>query len=277
MKKSLSLLKEWGTIILILSLCLLLGLFCWLKTEEFKDFGLNFFTEILGVVITVFVIERFIQKKEDKRNLPQKLAAYEDVRLYTSRYISFWTETYRCSVPETEPNTLEKFFSENGMTKILSYLYMDSSPNVIPQMSWWDWMLENAKEFKENGEKILDRYSYNLDPIVFGCIHQLAESPFYSCILMLPSIRKSDTQYNTPRVKVLGSYTITPPQEDYDAILKLVRWCNETYNMLKKYNKSIIKVAEYLPAAENKNFPPKCMIPEGILSQQIREVEEYRK
>ena len=50
-----------------------------LKTEEFKDFGLNFFTEILGVVITVFVIERFIQKKEDKRNLPQKLAAYEDV------------------------------------------------------------------------------------------------------------------------------------------------------------------------------------------------------
>ena len=47
--------------------------------------------------------------------------------------------------------------------------------------------------------------------------------------------------------------------------------------MLKKHNKSIIKVAEYLPAAENKNFPPKCMIPEGILSQQIREVEKYRK
>lgn len=74
MKKSLSLLKEWGTIILILSLCLLLGLFCWLKTEEFKDFGLNFFTEILGVVITVFVIERFIQKKKIKgifhKNLP---------------------------------------------------------------------------------------------------------------------------------------------------------------------------------------------------------------
>ncbi len=104
MKKSLSLLKEWGTIILILSLCLLLGLFCWLKTEEFKDFGLNFFTEILGVVITVFVIERFIQKKEDKRNLPQKLAAYEDVRLYTSRYISFWTETYRRRVNQQVQN-----------------------------------------------------------------------------------------------------------------------------------------------------------------------------
>lgn len=277
MKKVHFLIKEWGFIILILCCCLLLGLFCWLKTEEFKDFGLNFFTEILGVIITIFVIERFIQKKEDKRNLPQKLAAYEDVRLYTSRYISFWTETYRCSVPETAPNTLEKFFSENGMTKILSYLYMDSSPNVTPKMTWWDWILENAKEFKENGEKILDRYSYYLDPVAFGCIHQLAESPFYSCILMLPSIRKSDAQYNIPRVKVLGSYTIAPPREDYDAILKLVRWCDETYNVLKKYNKSIIKVTEYLPMAENKKNPPKCMIPEDILSQQIKEVKKHRK
>ena len=46
---------------------------------------------MLGVAITVFVIDRLIQAREETKNIPQKLAAYEDVRLYASRYISFWT------------------------------------------------------------------------------------------------------------------------------------------------------------------------------------------
>ncbi|MCE2963492.1 MAG: hypothetical protein ACK5UE_06680 [Chitinophagales bacterium] len=80
---------------------------CYAKTEQF---GLNFFTEMLGVAVTVFVIDRLIQNREETRSIPQKLAAYEDVWLYTSRYISFWTSVYRESVPEEEPQTFEAFF-----------------------------------------------------------------------------------------------------------------------------------------------------------------------
>ena len=30
---------------------------------------------------------------------------------------------------------------------------MDSEPNVTPPIKWWDWILHNAKEFKDNGDK----------------------------------------------------------------------------------------------------------------------------
>jgi len=268
--------KREKVIILTILSFILLGLFCWLCSKKTEDFGLNFFTEMLGVAITVFIIDRLIKNREERRNIPQKLAAYEDVRLYTSRYISFWTTTYRDSVPEDEPETIELFFSDSGMGKILHHLYMDSEPNVTPTRKWWDWILHNAKEFKENGDKLLDRHSHNLDPIAFGYIHQLTESLFNKTLLMSSSIRQSDIQMGIPRVKTLGSYAMSPQKEDYEAIIGLVKWSNETYVSLKKYSNSIKKVAEYTPM-KNRKTPPKCMIPKEILIQQLKELEEFRQ
>ncbi len=260
--------KNEKVIILTILALLLIGLLCWIGSKNTEAFGLNFFTEILGVTVTVFVIDRLIQSREERKNIPQKIAAYEDVRLYTSRYIHFWTQAYRESVPEEDPETIQDFFSERGMTKIFSHLYMDSEPNVIPIRKWWDWIFTNAKEFKNNGDKILDRHSHNLDPVAFGLIHQLTESRFNEMILSIPTTRQIDILENYPRVEVLGNYTMKPQQDDFHAILGLVKWCNEQYVNLKPNNDSIKNVSEYSRNI-GKTMPPKCMIPPNILRQQI--------
>lgn len=267
--------KNEKNIILSLLGFILVGLICWLSSTKTEDFGSNFFTEMLGVAVTVFIVDRLIQKRDEKRNIPQKLAAYEDVRLYASRYINFWTETYRLSVPEPDPETIEDFFSEKGMSKILDYLNMDSEPNVTPTQKWWSWIVDNAKEFKENGDKILDRHSHNLDPIAFGFVHQLTESSFNNVLMMMPSIRQSDISMKFPRIKILRSYSIFPTKEDFEAVLGLVNWCNESYSMLQKYNNSIRKVMEYKPNKDGK-APPKCMIQSEVLKQQIDDLQKYR-
>ena len=268
--------KNERLIILTLLGLLSIGLLCWLSSPTTEEFGLNFFTEMLGVAVTVFIIDRLIQNREERRNIPQKLAAYEDVRLYTSRYISFWTSAFRASVPEKEPESIEEFFSENGMTKILQYLYMDSEPNVTPPRKWWDWIVNNAKEFKDNGDKLLDRHSHNLDPVAFGYVHQITESSFNNILLLSPSIRQSDNSTNFPRVKILGSYSMQPPKEDFEAILGLVKWCNETYSNLNKYSDIIKKVTEYKPQKDRK-MPPKCMIPNDVLKRQLVAQNEFRE
>jgi hypothetical protein len=267
--------KNETLIVLALSGFILVGLLCWLCFSKTENFGLNFFTNMLGVTVTIFVIDRLIKNREEARSIPQKLAAYEDVRLYTSRYISFWTNVYRESVPEEEPDTLEIFFSEAGMTKILDYLYMDSEPNVYPSRKWYNWIAQNAKEFKENGDKLLDRYSHNLDPIAFGYVHQLTESFFNNALSYAPMIRQSDSFDKTPRPQVLGSYVFLPPKEDYEAIIGLVKWCDATYHVLKKHRNSINKI-EYF-TIKNRIMPPKCMIPKEILEQQIKEFNEFQQ
>ncbi len=265
-------------IYLILTLLglLLMGLLCWLGSSMTEQFGLNFFTEILGVAVTVFIIDILIQKREENRNIPLKLAAYEDIRLYTSRYICFWTQTFRESVPEKDPETLQDFFSENGMTKILGYLYLDSEPSVSPPVKWWNWIIHNANEFKENGIRILDRYPQLLDPIAFGYLHQLTESLFNMTLLNISPIRQGDIIENFPRIQVLGNYAMKPRIEDYEAILGLVKWYEESYSRLKKHSPLIKEVIKYTPNKE-KVMPPKSMIPQNILEKQIIDLKNYRQ
>ncbi len=77
----------------ILFAFLIFGAVLWQIEGGAGDFGLNFFTEVLGVVITVLIVDRIAQKREEEKTLPQKLAVYEDVRLLVSRYLSFWLST----------------------------------------------------------------------------------------------------------------------------------------------------------------------------------------
>ena len=184
--------KKEKYILLTLLALILVGLLSWLGSVTTEQFGLNFLTEMLGVAITILIIDRLIQEREQTRTIPQKLAAYEDIRLYVARYIGFWSDAFRLSVPEEDPETFEDFFSEKGMNKIFNNLYLDSEPNVSPPRKWWDWIVHNAKEFKENGDKILNRYSYNLDPIAFGFLHHLTESSFNTMLFAIPALRQAD-------------------------------------------------------------------------------------
>jgi hypothetical protein len=262
------------SIVLILSFLLLIGFDLWVCSSVTAQFGLNFFTNMLSVAVTVLIIDRLIQNREDEKRIPQKLAAYEDIRLYTSRYIDFWTDLYKQSVPEDDPETIQEFFSENGMIKILKYLYLDSVPNVIPPLKCREWVAQNAKEFKENGDKILDRHSHNLDPAAFGFIHQLTESPFNNLLLSLPLRKQLDSVMNVPRIEILGSYVFPPQNEDYQAIFGLLTWCRKTYLELNNYSPTIKMVGEYTPQ-NNKAMPPKCMIPKDVLEKQTNEVNAF--
>ncbi|MDZ4205319.1 MAG: hypothetical protein U1C46_10950 [Bacteroidales bacterium] len=268
--------KNEKSIIFTLLGLILIGVLFLVTSKKTEDFGLNFFTEMLGVTVTVFIIDRLIQKREEKRNIPQKLAEYEDIRLFTSFYIRFWTDTYRESVPDPDPETIEDFFSNKGMPKILNYLYMDSEPDALPPQKWYDWLVFHTIEFQKRGKKIIDRHSNNLDPIVFGLIHQLTESQFNKVLSTMPSIRQTDISMNFTRIKVLGSYSMQPLNEDFEAILGLVNWCNHSFLILQKHNKSIKKVIEY-KANRDRKMPPKFMIPPEILKQQADELHKFRQ
>ena len=110
----------------VLSFFLATGFFLWIKSDnDLRDFGLNFFTEILGVAITVFIIDGLSQIREYERMKPLKLAEFEDAKNLFNRFISFWYVTYSRSVPEEYPETFDEFLSNTGIGKIFNYLNID--------------------------------------------------------------------------------------------------------------------------------------------------------
>ncbi len=90
------------------------------------------FTETLGILVTVILVDHLIKKREENRLLPQQASAYEDVRLLVSRIISFWADAYKETVPGPPPSSLSALLSKESFDKIGLNLNLDSQSHVYP-------------------------------------------------------------------------------------------------------------------------------------------------
>jgi hypothetical protein len=215
-----------------LAFLLLLSFYLW-RFSSSKEFGLNLLTEVVGIAITVFFIEKIIDKSKRNERRPITAAAYNDIRLLVNRYIGFFQELYRHSVNEPEPPTLEAFLKLETADKIWDNLNMNGKPNVFPEIDMWTYLQNTAKNFHELGTKVLDRYGGSLEPSIYKYVHNLTESNLITYWKdNLVSLRYIDINNNYPRPKILSAYSIRPSSEDFDSVLNLYYWCQKVQKNL---------------------------------------------
>lgn len=258
----------------ILSLLGALCLFFWLLTSgETSEFGLNAFTETLGILITVVIVDYLLRRQEEIRALPQQAAAYEDVRTLTSRIVTFWSTVYRHSVPESMPETLDNFFCDDTFDKMRRFLNLDARPPVSPTRTWWEWLPDSLSDHRAKAEIILNRHNNILDPKAYAMVHQLAtEGTDPSTI---HALRKTDSEMGYPRIRVLGSYFF-PMESYYKTVLGLVEWCLKQEALLKRNGlEDVQTVTNKLSNSEPSN-PPPSMISEDELLKQIEAAESFQ-
>lgn len=257
-------------LLLIAAVCLVL----WLTPSwGMSEFGLNAFTETLGILVTVLIVDQLIKRHEEMRLLPQQAAAYEDVRLLASRIVLFWAETYKSCVPGAAPGSVGELFNEMSLKQIYNKLDMDSQPRVIPAQTWWEWFPENMKSFRKLAEVILERHNTILDPQAYSAVHVIATSMADPDVIA--TIRSNDSKEAFPRPRVLGAYW---PVIDgyYAAVIALVRWCEARVKRLESYGIRDLNEVVQIPRWEEQASPP-CMLEPEELQKQIRAVEEFRE
>ena len=264
----------------IVLFCLTAGAFVlWMRDPEaggLGDFGLNAFTEMLSVSLTVLILDSLIAKRQEKQKLPLNIAMYNEVRLFTTHIVDFWTEVFRQSVAEQAPVGVKELFTEDCFRKMFNNLWIEANPNVTPPRTWRTWFAEEGNIFQHKGNKILDRYSSNLPPEIFQAIHQLTENgAFLGCMNMIQNIYALDCSQGIPRPQVLGAYYPMPQVADFEALLLLHKWCQDEYiNLSSAYGGNLFEVTKG-PQGET-NRTPNSMIPETMLQQQIMAMEQFQ-
>jgi len=240
---------------------------------DLRDFGLNAFTEVSGIIATVFIVDYLIKRKDEHRLLPQKARAYEDVRILTSRVVSFWTDIRESCVPGPWPSTLDELFSNDSFTAILHNLDMDSASNVIPKRTWWTYFPQNIKEFKNHAERLLERHNQILEPKTYASVHILATEVMDPSLIA--TINSIDAKISFPRPRVLGSYYIVS-DEYRNAIIDLVRWCQKMREFLENNGFDNLRQVISEPKKWDPKDPPPCMISPEKIKIQFSDMELYR-
>ncbi|WP_139176957.1 hypothetical protein [Nitrosospira multiformis] len=254
-------------IILVLLLSAAVCLCLWLYgSEAFRDFGLNAFTETLGILVTVVIVDNLIKRQEERRSLPQKATAYEDVRLLTSRIVEFWSSVYGSCVPEASPKSLDKLFNADSFQKMGKFLNMDSQPNVTPPRTWWEWLPDNLNHHRKRATVILERHNNVLDPKAYAYVHQIATEGIDPGLIQ--SIRHHDKVNGFSRPHVLAYYW-GPPEGYCQTILGLTSWCENQVKILERNGmRELRRVVSTIGPWELNEKPP-SMFDEKELEKQI--------
>jgi hypothetical protein len=100
---------------------------------------------------------------------------------------------------DREISSLGDLFSEDYFEQITYFNAMGPSPSAPPAdrsslasgnmplpIPWYQYLSTQVKQFKEDVERVVDKYAMHLDPETLDLLEQLAKSPFVFTVDHLP-------------------------------------------------------------------------------------------
>lgn len=186
--------------------------------HEWRSFGLNMLTELLGVVLTLLVIDFSSKRRLQKERMPLRINAYNDICNFLNSNLSFWKELFEKSVPESVPlpSSFEDFMKAETFAQISKYLDMESKKtNVLPEQILWDYIPNRIRGHRDKAEKILDKYTVAV-PLKSELASYLSESS-----QAIESLGKFlVTMASMHGIKMAGKVWSRPQQIPFHDILK---------------------------------------------------------
>jgi hypothetical protein len=269
LKKFWSYIKHNLVIFFVLLWLLELAFLLWQETAAASEFGLNFFTELLGVGITVFLVEELIKAREEKKNLGPKTLAYKNIMRFVHRYIWFWRDIYRTSVPKSEPDTIKDFFTRENISWIWFYLDLDASINndldevgvganikkFLFTGTYWEFIPNRMQKFEKQLDKILKTYANYLEPEILtslieinenGLINRLGNGLVRGKASYDDNLKGREHLDTRPLLKNWSGGVMT--EKEAANILALHKWCLDNYS---KYGSATVE-SDYINLLYNK-------------------------
>lgn len=253
-------------LLIILLIITTLAFIFWRTLYDYPwgELGLEVFGGLVGMGITVLIVDKLLKRQRENELLPIRIAYYRDTQLFLSKLISFWANVYNYSVPKSNPETIETLFSEESFTQMAERLDLSS---VVPGMSfdktWFELFDEKAEEFEKAGKEILSQYSVYLDPEIFGSMHHIVKcGRFIISMKDINKFRKYNEKKHLSEPTTLSNYYYMWDEEDFEHLIRIYRWCVECYAGIAKMKRGIAVQTVGIPVRKNKKMPPPCMISE---------------
>lgn len=259
MVKKLKTIIQKNSVLLILFIAAGLSLCGWLFIPCLSSLFLNLLTGFISSIFTVIVIDKILQKREEKDQEPIKLALYREVQLFASSLISLWSSMYEESCEHKEQISVKTLFTEKTIDEIAWSLHLDKEANVIPKQTWFSYLSTQSQSITKRGNKLIDRYAFFLEPELFQVIYYLCnEGALLFGIKQMSIAQQADASLYIPHPHVLISYFFPLNEQDLEAVNKLLEWCSLTYSKLKNHN-GIYEIQKDVTIV-NPNLPPRARI-----------------
>ena len=141
--------------------------------EGWRGFTLNLASEVVGILITVLFIDAVIQRREEREQRRYRSVSLQQLRLPLKQHLLLLFDIYKASVeqkPDREISRVEDLFSDDYQTQLTRFDFASEGPMVLigvggdQKVPWFDYLRQEVGKFKDDLNRILDKYAFYLDP-----------------------------------------------------------------------------------------------------------------
>ena len=236
-------LRWWPYLILVLALigCLVGYVLLPLYLESWRAFALNLATEIVGILLVVWLIDAVLRRREEKERRRYRSVALQQLRRPLNRQAQLLFGMYKATVarkPQREISKVSDLFDKDYFEQVSRLDASAEGPALYSiggsAVSWAEHIKYEMKGFKEDLGRVVDKYAMYLDLDTIDTAEKIIDSSFielsYTSAMMVSGAR--NRQYEGP-VPYLGvqeipadsptsTSTVSPLREYVGAFSKLV-------------------------------------------------------
>jgi hypothetical protein len=177
------------------------GQFSWLQS-----FSLDLASEIFGILLVVFSIDRAIAIDREKERQKLESVAFLQLRRPLRRHLYLFFNMFKAATSEKPDRDYQKVSNLFDDVFFDQIAYLDfSKPAPIfnsVDASWSDYLYRECAQFKESLNRTMEKYCLFLQPELIDLMEEMINSPFLWLVFNAPAIRQfgnrndASTSYN---------------------------------------------------------------------------------
>ncbi|WP_157871773.1 DUF1097 domain-containing protein [Gloeothece verrucosa] len=231
--------KTYFILVGLLVICFCAALILHSNNSLIEDFSINMATEILGILLVLFAVDRVIESERDKKDKKKERVAMQQIKQPLLHHFYVLQETFekvkldhQTSKIKEISEIFDKLDTEQVSQLSESIKSTDNLLYSLEDMNWLDYLSQECHSTKETLNRTVEKYSLFLQPSLLRSIEEFINSAFIRLIV----------DYHEKFKHLDESEHILQNQEELfenpDFILLLKQHLFKYFKLIKLFNKN---------------------------------------
>jgi hypothetical protein len=153
----------------------------WSDNQTVDRFVPNLTSEVLGIIITLALVHRLLQRQERARRMRASIGAFRRGGRALSRLLGAWADVIKgCHADEEPPRQLERLFAPH-ITEQLGQLDVRMR-YAGEETRWVEWLIREVDAALAELNRVVVAYGPSLDPAYTEAVDELIDDPFLQLV-----------------------------------------------------------------------------------------------
>ncbi|GEM_PF-2614677 len=186
---------------------------------EFKEFGINFLAEMVGIFVMVYVVEHLYTGMRKQRGLPIRIVILRDLTKIFDRYYLLWKAAYE-HVGIDSVLYVETVYNQKLYKRMMLKLDLNDIPEGHLRLRWDQLISRTCKDIEEELKEFIAIHYSRMDAKLLSSLFQFLDSDFFGSSLELSRLRDLRGQ----EVSTYYAISLKPSEAYFELILDIHYW-----------------------------------------------------